>query len=171
MQKFIRTWRPRQFREKTDFEMVVSPLIDWLIDWLLYSTPARGDTGFALVLFIFFLTFLRLFCSPIKLRKPHRCWATGHPFPLILHMRGDREWSKKGNFFTFELLSVVGIPVIFFCFSVWSRLFRFDLMIPDRGPVFLADKFGFFFVWPWWRKIVQCFLSWCYFFTFYLMTI
>ena len=33
-QKTIRTWRPQQFREKTHFEMVVSWLIDRLIDWV-----------------------------------------------------------------------------------------------------------------------------------------
>ena len=45
VQNTIRTWRPRQFSEKTDFEMIVSWLIDWvylkfhvtnkLIDWLI----------------------------------------------------------------------------------------------------------------------------------------
>ena len=43
--KTIKTWRPRQFREKTDFEMAINWLIDWvcskchgtnkLIDWLI----------------------------------------------------------------------------------------------------------------------------------------
>ena len=56
-----------------------------------------------------------------------------------------RSWMiEKGNFFTFELLSVVGIPVIFCLFFRLIETFCFDLMIPDRGPVFLADKFGFF---------------------------
>ena len=32
VQETVKTWRPRQFREKTDFEMVVSQLIDWLIE-------------------------------------------------------------------------------------------------------------------------------------------
>ena len=89
VQKTIRTWRPRQFTEKIDFEMVVSWLIDWVylkcdgtdkliawlvlsiktiasygligwlndfepsvrsIDWLIYSTRFRGDTGFVLVI-------------------------------------------------------------------------------------------------------------------------
>ena len=33
VQKTIRTWRPWRFRKKTDFEMVV----DWLIDWVYWK--------------------------------------------------------------------------------------------------------------------------------------